>query len=43
MRFLAAALAVGAFAAFAAAADGQEPTLLGRAILPADAYQPGPP
>ena len=43
MRFLAAALAVGAFAAFAAAADGREPTLLGRAILPADAYQPGPP
>jgi hypothetical protein len=43
MRFLAVALAVGAFAAFAAAADGREPTLLGRAILPADAYQPGPP
>jgi hypothetical protein len=43
MRFLAAALALGAFAAFAPAADGRESTLLGRAILPADAYQPGPP
>src|ERR687891_2952618 len=39
----AAALAVAAFAAPAAAADGRPPTLLGRAILPSDAYQPGPP
>src|SRR5918999_2625107 len=43
MRFLPVALAVGGFAAFAAAADGRGPTLLGRAILPADSYQPGPP
>lgn len=34
---------VAAFAALAAAREGGEPTLLGRAILPADAYQPGPP
>jgi hypothetical protein len=47
MRTLSAALAVGlavvGFAALAVAADKKEPTLLGRAILPADAYQPGPP
>jgi len=47
MRVLAAALAVGAvlagFASLGQAADDKEPTLLGRAILPADAYQPGPP
>jgi glycerophosphoryl diester phosphodiesterase len=29
--------------ASASAADGGQPTLLGRAILPSDAYQPGPP
>jgi hypothetical protein len=29
--------------AFAPAAGHQEPTLLGRAILPSDAFQPGPP
>jgi hypothetical protein len=44
---LAGALAVGAvvagFASLGQAADDKEPTLLGRAILPADAYQPGPP
>jgi hypothetical protein len=40
---LAAVLAVGAFTALAVAADRSEPTLLGRAILPADEYQPGPP
>ena len=40
---LAAVLAVGAFTALALAADRSEPTLLGRAILPADEYQPGPP
>src|SRR5215211_6946244 len=39
----AAALAVAALAAPATAADDKEPTLLGRAILPADEYQPGPP
>jgi hypothetical protein len=39
----AAALAVAAFAAPATAADDRPPTLLGRAILPSDAYQPGPP
>ena len=39
----AAALAVAAFAAPAMAADDRPPTLLGRAILPSDAYQPGPP
>ena len=38
-----AALAVAAFAAPATAADDRPPTLLGRAILPSDAYQPGPP
>jgi hypothetical protein len=40
---LAAGLVVAAFTALAVAADRTEPTLLGRAILPADAYQPGPP
>jgi hypothetical protein len=40
---LAAWLAVAAFAALAPAGHDREPTLLGRAILPADAYQPGPP
>jgi hypothetical protein len=40
---LGAALAVVAFSALAGAAADQEPTLLGRAILPADAFQPGPP
>jgi hypothetical protein len=39
----AAALAVAALAAPATAADDRPPTLLGRAILPSDAYQPGPP
>src|ERR671911_1290916 len=39
----AAALAVAALAAPATAADDKPPTLLGRAILPSDAYQPGPP
>ncbi len=39
---LAAALTVGAFDV-TASGDGGEPTLLGRAIYPADAYQPGPP
>jgi hypothetical protein len=46
IRVLSATLAVGlAVAAFTAlaAADRREPTLLGRAILPADEYQPGPP
>jgi hypothetical protein len=36
-------LAVAAFAALGTAAGDREPTLLGRAILPSDAYQPGPP
>jgi hypothetical protein len=40
---LAATLAVAVFGAHAAAAGDREPTLLARAILPADAYQPGPP
>jgi glycerophosphoryl diester phosphodiesterase len=40
---LAAGLAVAALMASALAADRTEPTLLGRAILPADAYQQGPP
>jgi hypothetical protein len=40
---LAAWLAVAAFAALAPASHDREPRLLGRAILPADAYQPGPP
>src|SRR5687768_12242977 len=40
---LAAGLAVGAFTALAVSAGHKEPTLLGRAILPADEYQPGPP
>jgi hypothetical protein len=40
---LVAGLAVAAFAALATAADDREATLLGRAILPSDAYQPGPP
>src|ERR687891_854203 len=39
----AAALAVAAFAAPAVAVDDRPPRLLGRAILPSDAYQPGPP
>src|SRR5512132_1105204 len=39
----AAALAIAAFAAPAVAADDRPPRLLGRAILPSDAYQPGPP
>jgi hypothetical protein len=47
MRVLAAALAVGAvlggFASLAQATADKEATLLGRAILPADAYEPGPP
>jgi hypothetical protein len=47
MRVVAAALAVGAVLAgltsLAQAADDREATLLARAILPADAYQPGPP
>ena len=38
-----AALAVAAFAALASAAGEREPTLEGRAILPSDAYQLGPP
>jgi hypothetical protein len=38
----AAGLAVAVFAAPAVAADRAEPTLEGRAILPADEYQPGP-
>jgi glycerophosphoryl diester phosphodiesterase len=40
---LAAGFAVAAFTAPGVAAEHNEPTLLGRAILPADAYQPGPP
>jgi hypothetical protein len=40
---LAAGLAVIALTALAVAADSREPTLIGRAILPADEYQPGPP
>jgi hypothetical protein len=44
MRLLAAALAALALAPAAlASGPGTEPTLLGRAILPSDAYQPGPP
>jgi hypothetical protein len=47
MRVLSAALAAGlvvaGFAAPAGAAEEREPTLLGRAILASDAYQPGPP
>jgi hypothetical protein len=39
---VAAAIAVTGFAALAVAADDREPTLLGRAILASDAYQPGP-
>ena len=38
-----AAACVALFAALAGAQDGGEPTLLGRAILPSDAFQPGPP
>jgi hypothetical protein len=41
--FAAAALALAVSAAPASAADDRPPTLLGRAILPSDAYQPGPP
>jgi hypothetical protein len=40
---LVAALGFAAFAAVAAAADDRDATLLGRAILASDAYQPGPP
>src|SRR5688500_7689301 len=40
---LAVAFALLALAGVAAAADHGEPTLLGRAILASDAYQPGPP
>jgi hypothetical protein len=40
---LAAGLAVAAFTTLAVGAEQKEPTLLGRAILPADEYQPGPP
>jgi hypothetical protein len=44
IRRLSAALAVVVIVpAFASAAGHQEPTLLGRAILPSDAFQPGPP
>ena len=44
MRALIAAIVAGAaLAATAVAADNKEPTLLARAILPSDAYQPGPP
>jgi len=39
----AAALAVAMLVAPATAATDRQPTLLGRAILPSDAYQPGPP
>ena len=39
----AAAFALVLFAAVAPADDGGDPTLLGRAILASDAYQPGPP
>ena len=39
----AAAACVALTSSLASARDGSEPTLLGRAILPADAYQPGPP
>jgi hypothetical protein len=38
-----AALLVATLAGFAPATDEREPTLLGRAILAADDYQPGPP
>jgi glycerophosphoryl diester phosphodiesterase len=38
-----AVLAVAACTAFATASGDREPTLLARAILPSDAYQPGPP
>ena len=40
---LAAGVAVAVFTAPAVAAERKETTLLGRAILPADSYQPGPP
>jgi hypothetical protein len=40
---LVAGLAVAAVAAPAGAVDARDPTLLGRAILASDAYQPGPP
>jgi len=40
---LAAVVAVAALTTFAVAAEHTEATLLGRAILPADEYQPGPP
>jgi hypothetical protein len=38
-----AAASLAVFAALAGASDASEPTLLARAILPSDAYQPGPP
>ena len=38
-----AAACLAAFAAYGAAKDDGEPILLARAILPSDAYQPGPP
>jgi hypothetical protein len=40
---VAAAACLAVFAALAGASDASEPTLLARAILPSDAYQPGPP
>ncbi len=47
IRVLSAAFAAGLamviFTAPATAADDKQPALLGRAILPSDAYQPGPP
>ena len=43
MRVLFAAVAVALALTALAGAAVKEPTLLGRAILPADAYQPGPP
>jgi hypothetical protein len=39
---VAAALSLGVFAALAVAGDDRGPTLVGRAILASDAYQPGP-
>jgi hypothetical protein len=43
LLFAALAVAVAALPAGGVAADDKEPTLLARAILPSDAYQPGPP
>jgi hypothetical protein len=40
---VAAAACLAVFAALAVASDASGPTLLARAILPSDAYQPGPP